>query len=92
MSGEEDYGNESNSSGRNAARSEPTLLNLITNIRTGQLTTGQLKPNRWLVYSVGEKTDQEVKMERRMEKMMEGCTFKATMSCVIGDLSNKIKN
>lgn len=63
-----------------SARSEPTLLNLITNVRTGQLTTGPLKPNRWLDYSVGEKTAQE----RKLEKVMESCTFKAVMSCVIG--------
>lgn len=74
-------------SSSSAARTEPTLLNLITNVRTGQLTTGPLKPNRWLVYSVGEKTAQEKSMERKMEKLMESCTFKATMSCVIGNRS-----
>lgn len=59
---------------------EPTLLNLIDNVRTGQLTTGPLKPNKWLEYSVAEKTEQE----RKFERVMESCTFKAAMSCVVG--------
>ena len=59
---------------------EPTLLHLINNVRTGQLTTGPLKPNKWLEYSVAEKTEQE----RKIEKAMESCTFKAAMSCVVG--------
>lgn len=59
---------------------DPTLLNLIDNVRTGQLTTGPLKPNKWLEYSVAEKTEQE----RKIERVMESCTFKAAMSCVVG--------
>jgi len=59
---------------------EPTLQNLITNVRTGQLTTGPLMANRWLVYAARDKTDQE----RKMERAMESCTFKAIMSFVIG--------
>ena len=76
MSGEEEKksGNVNNSS------SEPTLLNLITNVRTGQLTTGPLMANRWLVYAARDKTDQE----KKMEKAIESCTFKAIMSFVIG--------
>ena len=68
---------ESRDSGSNK---EPTLLNLLNNVRTGHLSTGTLKPNAWLDYSVSQKTDQEKKMER----MMESCSFKATMSCVVG--------
>lgn len=59
---------------------EPTLLNLLNNARTGQLSTGPLKPNAWLDYSVSQKTAQEKKMER----VMESCSFKASMSCVVG--------
>lgn len=59
---------------------EPTLLDLIHNVRTGQLTTGPLKPNMWLDITVKEKTGQEKKIER----MMESCSFKAIMSCVVG--------
>jgi hypothetical protein len=59
---------------------DPTLLNLIDNVRTGQLTTGTLKPNKWLEYSVAEKNEQE----RKIERVMESCTFKAAMSCVVG--------
>lgn len=59
---------------------EPTLVNLLNNVRTGRLSTGTLKPNAWLDYSVSHKTDQEKKMER----VMESCSFKATMSCVVG--------
>ncbi len=62
------------------SRKEPTLLNLIHNVRTGQLTTGPLKPNRWLDISVKEKTNQE----RKIEKVMESCSFKSIMSCVVG--------
>ncbi len=61
-------------------RSEPTLLNLITNVRTGQLTTGPLTPNRWLVYTARDKTSQE----KKIEKAFESCTFKAIMSFVVG--------
>lgn len=64
-----------------SSRREPTLLNLIDNVRTGQLSVGPLKPNRWLEYSVAEKTDQE----RTIEGVMESCTFKAAMSCVVGN-------
>ena len=76
MSSEEEKksGNVNNSS------SKPTLLNLITNVRTGQLTTGPLMANRWLVYAARDKTDQE----KKMEKAIESCTFKAIMSFVIG--------
>ena len=66
--------------GEDNSSKEPTLLNLMNNIRTGQLTTGPLRPNRWLEYSVREKTDQE----RKIENAMESCTFKAIMSCVVG--------
>lgn len=59
---------------------EPTLLNLLNNVRTGQLTTGPLKPNRWLEYSTLEKTEQE----KKIEGVMETCSFKAAMSCVVG--------
>lgn len=69
-----------NTSGDGAADKEPTLLNLLNNVRTGQLTTGPLRPNRWLDYSVAEKTEQE----RKIESAMESCTFKAAMSCVVG--------
>lgn len=77
MSGEE---KDKKLSSGSAAGTEPTLLNLITNVRTGQLTTGPLMANRWLVYSVSEKTAQE----KKIEKVMESCSFKAIMSCVIG--------
>lgn len=65
----------------NDSNEETTLLNLLNNVRTGQLSTGPLKPNRWLGYSVAEKTDQE----RKIERVMESCTFKAAMSCVVGN-------
>ena len=84
MNGEEDHKNKELNS-CSTAKTEPTLLNLINNVRTGQLTSGPLKPNRWLVYSVGEKSAQEKNVEMRMEKVMESCTFKATMSCVVGN-------
>ena len=66
--------------GSSNSQREPTLLNLINNVRTGQLTTGRLKPNMWLDYTTREKTNQE----RKIEKMMESCTFKTVMSCVVG--------
>ena len=81
MSGEEGTNKEIRSS-NSAARSEPTLLNLITNVRTGQLTTGPLMANRWLIYAASDKTEQE----KKMEKVMESCTFKAIMSFVVGEL------
>lgn len=59
---------------------EHTLLDLIHNVRTGQLTTGPLKPNMWLDMTVKEKTDQE----RKIERVMESCSFKSIMSCVVG--------
>lgn len=62
------------------SRGDPTLLNLMNNVRTGQLTTGILKPNLWLDYSAREKTDQE----KKIEGLMESCSFKALMSCVVG--------
>lgn len=59
---------------------EPTLLHLIQNVKTGQLTTGPRKPLPWLEYTGRDKTDQE----RKIEGLMESCTFKALMSCVVG--------
>lgn len=59
---------------------DPTILDLMHNVRTGQLTTGPRKPLTWLEYSRREKTDQEMKIEG----VMESCTFKAIMSCVVG--------
>ncbi len=59
---------------------EPTLFNLINNVRTGKLTTGTLKPNMWLDYTVREETSQE----RKFKRLMESCSFKAAMSCVLG--------
>lgn len=71
----------SRSSANPAARSDATLLNLLTNVRTGQLTTGPLEANRWLTYTARDKTEQE----RKIERAMESCTFKAVMSFVVGE-------
>lgn len=59
---------------------EPTLFDLIQNVKTGNLTSGPRKPLPWLEYATRDKTDQE----RKIEKVMESCTFKALMSCVVG--------
>ena len=67
-----------------ASSKDPTLFDLIHNVKSGQLTTGPRKPLPWLEYASREKTAQE----RKIEGVMESCTFKALMSCVVGMCRN----
>ena len=57
-----------------------TLPQLIAHMRTGQLINGPIKPYKWLEYSAKPATEQELKIQR----VMDGCTFKSVMSLVIG--------
>ena len=63
-----------------AAEEEVTLAQVMQHMRTGQLISGPVKPYKWLDLTSQPKTQ----MELNVERVMEGCTFKSAMSCVVG--------
>ena len=63
-----------------AAEEELTLAQVMQHMRTGQLISGPVKPYKWLDLTSQPKTQ----MELNVERVMEGCTFKSAMSCVVG--------
>lgn len=63
-----------------AAEEEITLARVMQHMRTGQLISGPVKPYKWLAYTTQPRSE----MELNVERVMEGCTFKSAMSCVVG--------
>lgn len=59
-----------------------TLPELMTRMRTGQLTYGPLRPYKWLDYTVKERTQQEL----NVQKVFDSCSFKSVMSLVVGKM------
>lgn len=75
-------GEKLNATNNDISATGSTLPELMTRMRTGQLTHGPLRPYRWLDYTVKERTQQEL----NVQNFMEGCTFKSIMSLVVGKM------
>ena len=59
---------------------ELTMIQLLTRMRTGQLSNGTLKPYSWLDLATQPKPEQQLKVER----FFESCAFKSVLSYVVG--------
>ena len=59
---------------------EQTMFQLIRRMRTGQLSSGTLKPYGWLDLATQPKPEQQLKIE----KFFESCSFKSVLSYVVG--------
>ena len=59
---------------------ELTMIELLTRMRTGQLSSGTLRPYSWLDLATQPKPEQQLKVE----KFFESCSFKSVLSYVVG--------
>ena len=57
-----------------------TMFQLLERMRTGQLTSGTLRPYSWLDLATQPKPEQQIKIER----FFESCSFKSVISYVMG--------
>ena len=59
-----------------------TLPEVVFHMRSGHTAGGELvRPYRWLDYAGGRTTPMELKVMR----VMESCTLKSGLSCVLGE-------
>jgi hypothetical protein len=56
------------------------MFQLLERMRTGQLSSGTLRPYSWLDLATQPKPEQQVKIER----FFESCSFKSVISYVMG--------
>ena len=60
---------------------------LVQNLHTGRTVTGEpVRPYKWLDFAGGERSP----MELRVSRVMESCSFKSALSCVLGTYHNSI--
>ena len=57
------------------------MFRLLERMRTGQLSSGTLKPYSWLDLATQPKPEQQIKIER----FFESCSFKSVISYVMGE-------
>lgn len=54
---------------------------LVHHLRSGRTVTGErVRPYKWLDFAGGERSP----MELRVARVMESCSFKSALSCVLG--------
>lgn len=62
---------------------------LVHHLRTGRTVTGEpVKPYKWLDFAGGERST----MELRVSRVMESCSFKSALSCVLGSSSRTLNH
>ena len=66
--------------GRGLSPQELTMFQLLARMRTGQLSSGTLRPYSWLDLATQPKPEQQLKIER----FFESCSFKSVLSYVVG--------
>lgn len=58
-----------------------TLPEVVYHVRKGRTVVGEpVRPYKWLDYAGGQRTPMELKVAR----VMESCSFKSAISCVLG--------
>lgn len=58
-----------------------TLPEVVYHMRSGRTVVGEpVKPYKWLDYAGGQRTP----MELNVARVMESCSFKSALSCVLG--------
>ena len=58
-----------------------SIEELVHHLRSGRTVTGEpVKPYKWLDFAGGERSP----MELRVSRVMESCSFKSALSCVLG--------
>ena len=65
------------------SRSEQPLSieEVVHHLRSGRTVAGEpVRPYKWLDFAGGERSP----MELRVSRVMESCSFKASLSCVLG--------
>ena len=61
------------------------IAELVHHLQTGRTVTGEpVKPYKWLDFAGGERST----MELRVSRVMESCSFKSGLSCVLGAYSS----
>lgn len=59
-----------------------TLPEVVYHMRSGRTVVGEpVRPYKWLDYAGGQRTPMELKVAR----VMESCSFKSALSCVLGE-------
>ncbi|CAI8043983.1 Mitochondrial import inner membrane translocase subunit Tim22 [Geodia barretti] len=74
-------GNRSSKTSVSAARPPLGVADLVHHLQTGRTVTGEpVRPYKWLDFAGGERSP----MELRVSRVMESCSFKSALSCVLG--------
>ena len=60
---------------------DSAMMELLTRMRTGQLSGGALRPYSWLDLATQPKPEQQL----RIERFFESCSFKSVLSYVVGE-------
>ena len=84
MSSDVSGGDSSGKASMSAARPPLGVEELVHNLRTGRTVTGEpVRPYKWLDFAGGERSP----MELRVSRVMESCSFKSALSCVLGEFA-----
>lgn len=63
------------------SRQPMSVEELVHHLHSGRTVTGEpIKPYKWLDFAGGERSP----MELRVSRVMESCSFKSALSCVLG--------
>ena len=72
---------ETRTSLRPASQAPLSVQELVHHLRSGRTVAGeQIRPYKWLDFAGGERSP----MELRISRVMESCSFKSGLSCVLG--------
>ena len=64
-----------------ASQQPISVEELVHHLRSGRTVTGEpVRPYKWLDFAGGERSP----MELRVARVMESCSFKSALSCVLG--------
>ena len=81
MSSDVSEGHRSSRTSVPSARRPLGVEDMVHHLRTGRTVTGEpVRPYKWLDFAGGERSP----MELRVSRVMESCSFKSALSCVLG--------